>query len=217
MLMRYLREKESGNLASTVDGLERSIEKLEAADDVGTIQGIEGYGSALYYNAFKSLLRQDLGFRARVRRPPRDPVNSLLSFGYTLLVYDIQAAIRTVGLDPFLGFLHSTEYSKPSLALDVMEEFRPIIVDSIVLRIVNTRVLTNKDFELSTERTGMVRMKQEAVKTFLQHYEERVQTTVIHPVPNTKAAYRRCFELQARQIARIVTGQQETYKPFLVK
>jgi CRISPR-associated protein Cas1 len=217
MLMRYLREEQSGDLTSVVDAVRQSIEKLEVAADVGTVRGIEGYGGALYYNAFKSLLKQDLGFRARVRRPPRDPVNSLLSFGYTLLVYDIQAAIRTVGLDPFLGFLHSTEYSKPSLALDIMEEFRPIIVDSIVLRIANTRALTNEHFELSTERTGMVRMKQEAIKTFLEHYEGRVQTIVIHPVANNRVTYRRCFELQARQIARIVTGQQETYKPLLVK
>jgi CRISPR-associated protein Cas1 len=217
MLMRHLREDENGDLASTIDGLRQCIEKLEAAHDVSTIQGIEGYGSVLYYNAFRSLLKQDLGFKARVRRPPRDPVNSLLSFGYTLLVYDIQAAIRTVGLDPFLGFLHSIEYSKPSLALDIMEEFRPIIVDSVVLRIVNTRILTDKDFEPSPERTGMVRMKQEAIKTFIRRYEERVQTAVMHPVANTHVTYRRCFELQARQVARIVNKQQETYKPFLVK
>jgi CRISPR-associated protein Cas1 len=98
-----------------------------------------------------------------------------------------------------------------------MEEFRPIIIDSIVLRIVNTRALTQEDFEPSAEQEGLVHMKQQAIKLFLQQYEERVQATVIHPVANTRATYRRCFELQARQLARIVTGQQRTYQPFLVK
>lgn len=217
MLMRYLREEANTQLAGAVDSLRQAVLRLGAANDIGIIQGIEGYASALYYGAFRNLLKQDLGFKVRIRRPPRDPVNSLLSFGYTLLVYDIQAAIRTVGLDPFLGFLHTIEYSKPSLALDIMEEFRPIIIDSIVLRIVNTRALTQEDFEPSAEQEGLVRMKQQAIKLFLQQYEERVQATVIHPVANTRVTYRRCFELQARQLARIVTGQQQTYQPFLVK
>ena len=111
MLMRYAREREDPNITAAVDGMQQSLNRLENARDISSVQGIEGYGSSLYYNAFKGILKQDLGFRARVRRPPRDPVNSLLSFGYTLLVYDVQAAIRTVGLDPFLGFLHTTEYS----------------------------------------------------------------------------------------------------------
>jgi CRISPR-associated protein Cas1 len=144
-------------------------------------------------------------------------VNSLLSFGYTLLVYAAQAAVRTVGLDPFIGFLHTTEYSKPSLALDIMEEFRPLIVDSVVLRMVNNRIIQEGDFEQASDREGMVRIKPEGIKVFLQQYEERMQTVIINPVTNTRADYRRSLELQARQIARLVTGQQESYMPFLVK
>lgn len=179
--------------------------------------GLEGYSSALYYHSFRRLLKYDLGFVSRVKRPPRDPVNSLLSFGYTLLVYGVQAAVRTVGLDPFLGFLHSTEYSKPSLALDIMEEFRPIIVDSVVLRIVNMGVLTAGDFEKAEDPDGMVRLKPEAIKTFLQYYEERVQTEAVHPVMNITVSYRRCFELQARQLARVITGQEKEYQPLVTK
>jgi len=216
LLMRYLRGEKT-ELSSAVDNLKKAVVRLEKAEDIGTIQGIEGYASTLYYGAFRHLLKQELGFKSRVRRPPRDPVNSLLSFGYTLLVYGIQAAIRTVGLDPFLGFIHTIEYSKPSLALDIMEEFRPLIVDSIVLRVVNTYILTREDFELSSERQGMMRMKQEAMKKFLKEYEDRVQTMVTYPASNIKVTYRCCFELQARQVARIVTGRQQTYQPFLVK
>ncbi|MDM7999846.1 MAG: CRISPR-associated endonuclease Cas1 [Dehalococcoidia bacterium] len=217
MLMRYARERSDASLESAIAGLQSSIERLEKASDVPSVQGIEGYASTLYYGAFRTVLKQDLGFRGRVRRPPRDPVNSLLSFGYTLLVYGIQAAIRTVGLDPFLGFLHATEYSKPSLALDLMEEFRPIIVDSVVLRMINNNILTAEDFEPSTERQGMIRLKQEAIKAFLRYYEERVQTEVVHPDTDTRATYRRCFELQARQLARVITGKDPAYRPFLVK
>jgi len=217
MLMRYVRQGAGEDVREAVEGLGRSIDKLEQVSDISTLQGIEGYSSALYYSAFKGLLKYDLGFRARVRRPPRDPVNSLLSFGYTLLVYAAQAAVRTVGLDPFIGFLHTTEYSKPSLALDIIEEFRPIIVDSVVLRLVNSRIIKQDDFEEASDPEGMVRLKPEGIKAFLQHYEQRMQTTVINPVTNTRADYRRSLELQARQIAHIVTGQQQTYKPFLVK
>ena len=217
MLMRYASKTGDHLIISAVDALEEGLRRLNAAQDIPSVQGIEGYNGMIYYGAFKSLLKQDLGFQARVRRPPRDPVNSLLSFGYTLLVYGVQAAIRTVGLDPFLGFLHTIEYSKPSLALDMMEEFRPIIVDSVVLRVVNNNILTAKDFEKTEERGGMIRLTQEAIKSFLHHYEERVQTEVIHPNTNTRATYRRCFELQARQLARIITGKEKEYKPFLVK
>lgn len=217
MLMRYARETPSPVLSEAVEALGEGLRRLERAANVAAVQGIEGYHSMIYYGAFKSLLKYDLGFRARVRRPPRDPVNSLLSFGYTLLVYGVQAAIRMVGLDPFLGFLHSVEYSKPSLALDLMEEFRPIIVDSIVLRAINTRSLTEADFETSEERGGMVRLRSEAIRKFVAQYEERVQTEVIHPHTNTRASYRRCFELQARQLARVITGKEPAYRPFLVK
>ncbi len=217
MLMRYAREDQNPVLSEAIEHLSEGLRRLERAGNLSTVQGIEGYNSMIYYGAFKGLLKYDLGFRARIRRPPRDPVNSLLSFGYTLLVYGVQAAIRTVGLDPFLGFLHSTEYSKPSLALDLMEEFRPIIVDSIVLRAINTRSLTAEDFEASEERGGMVRLTQEAIRKFLALYEERVQTEVIHPHTNTRATYRRCFELQARQLVRVIMGKEAAYKPFLVK
>lgn len=113
--MRYRRDRDNSLLTNAINGLGECIKNLEEAEDIASLQGIEGYGSRLYYGAFKELLKQDLGFKARVKRPPTDPINSLLSFGYTLLVYNIQAAVSTVGLDPFLGFYHATEYSRPSI------------------------------------------------------------------------------------------------------
>lgn len=216
-LQRYQRKTDNIALAGAIDTLKEMLDRLDGVGDIGSLHGIEGYASSVYFAAFRGLLKQDLGFVNRVRRPPRDPVNSLLSFGYTLLVYDAQAAIRTVGLDPFLGFFHPTEYSKPSLALDLIEESRTVIVDSVVLRLINNDILSESDFGKETDRGGMVRLNQEALKTFIRYYEERVLTEVIHPVFNIKVNYRRCLELQARQIARVVTDKQKEYRTFLVK
>ncbi|MBI4333809.1 MAG: CRISPR-associated endonuclease Cas1 [Chloroflexi bacterium] len=216
LMMRYARETPAAPLSEAVGGLTRAVENLEKAENTGSLLGIEGYASVLYYNAFKTLLKQDLGFQARVRRPPRDPVNSLLSFSYTLLAYDVQAAVRIVGLDPFLGFLHSVEYSKPSLALDIMEEFRPVIADSIVLKTVSSNILTGTDFQ-KKEENGMVLLSPEAVKKFIHQYEERLLTNIAHPLTGHQVTYRRCLELQVRQLARVLTGSEGEYKPFLVR
>jgi CRISPR-associated protein Cas1 len=216
-LQRYHRKNPDPDLLQVINNLESTLNKIGRMSDLGSLYGLEGYAGSVYFNGFKSLLKQELGFVSRVKRPPRDPVNSLLSLGYTLLVYDAQAAIRIVGLDPFLGFLHSTEYSKPSLALDLIEEFRTIVVDSIVLRLINNNILKREDFSKETDSGGMVRLKQDALKGFIRQYEERVLAEVVHPVFGTRVNYRRCLELQARQVARVVSGKQEEYRPFLVK
>lgn len=216
-LQRYQRKALDDTLSGVIDDMENILHKLEGAVDIGSLLGLEGYASSLYFNALKFVLKQDLRFTGRKRRPPPDPVNSLLSFGYTLLVYDAQAAIRIVGLDPFLGFLHSTEYSKPSLALDLMEEFRTVVIDSIVLRLINNNIMSENDFSKDVDIRGMIRLKDESLKTFIRYYEERMADEVIHPVFNTRITYRRCLELQARQIARVVTEKQVKYYPFLVK
>ena len=217
LLLRYLRERDEPQLKLAANGIEDSLEKLDRAEDVGSVLGLEGHAGALYYRAFKTVLKQDMGFTARVRRPPTDPVNSLLSFGYTLMVYGMQAAVHTVGLDPFLGFLHAAKHSRPSLVLDLIEEFRPIIVDSVVLRTINTRAITEDDFKPPDESRKGVFLTQEGIKKFVHHYEERIQTKAVHPIDKVQVTYRRSFELQARHMARTIMGQEPRYQPFLVK
>ena len=148
IILRYRRKENNPVLEATLKTLEDSLRNIEVCDNNASLLGEEGAASAAYYRSFKNILNQELGFTARVRRPPTDPVNSLLSFGYTLLVYNIQAAVSIVGLDLYLGFLHATEQSRPNLALDLMEEFRPIIVDSMVLWLINTQVMTLADCEI---------------------------------------------------------------------
>lgn len=218
LLMRYQREKNLPALQRAIDACEGTLKQVEKAEDLGQLLGLEGSMGNAYFSAFKELLGQDLGFNARVRRPPTDPVNSLLSFGYTLLGYGMQSAVHIVGLDPFMGFLHAPERSRPNLALDLIEEFRAIIVDSIVLRAINTRAITQAHFRKGDADEPMaVLLTQAGMRAFIQMYEERVETRIMHPVTQQQVTYRRCFELQARQLARVVLGEAEAYRPFLVR
>ena len=180
-----------------------------------TILGMEGAGSAAYFRCFGKLLTdpRQWPFSGRVKRPPTDPVNSLLSFGYSLLANKVASAVQLVGFDHFVGYLHSSFYGRPSLALDIMEEFRPVIVDSVVLTLLNNRMLTPKDFVIEL---GAYRLKDEQRKVFFTKFEERLNEEVIHPLFGYKTTYRRCIELQGRLLAKCVTGEIEEYPPFLV-
>jgi len=188
----------------------------QAGTSWGTLQGLEGAGSAHYFGVFGLLLRAgaDLKFETRTRRPPRDPVNALLSYGYTLLLHQCSAALQTAGLDPYVGFLHSSQYSKPALSLDLMEEFRGPVVDSVVLTLVNNRILTAADFN---DELGGYRLKDAPRRTFLTKFEERLSTEIEHPTFGYKATYRRCIELQARLLAKTISGEIPAYPSFRIR
>jgi CRISPR-associated protein Cas1 len=190
--------------------------KPQAGTVWGTLQGLEGAGSAQYFGVFGRLLKGDpkLGFETRSRRPPRDPVNALLSYGYTLLLHQCCAGLQTVGLDTYVGYLHSSQYSKPSLGLDLMEEFRIPVVDSVVVTLINNRILTGNDF---VEEMGAFRLKDRPRRTFLEKFEERLNTEIVHPIFKYKATYRRCIELQARLLGKALTGEIASYPPFKVR
>lgn len=216
----------AGKLANQADFLRRrgiaeeplrALRELEAgarvAPDPGRLLGIEGQASAIYYGLYRQLFKQDLGFRGRTRRPPRDPVNSLLSLGYTLLGYAAQSAIYAVGLDPFIGFVHATHYSRPSLALDLIEEFR-VLVDGLVLRVVNLRRYQPADFRRSEADPQAVLLTDEARKRYLADFEGLMMRTVPYPGQERPVTVRRALELQARQLARLILGQQDGYRPL---
>src|SRR6266852_5037544 len=181
-----------------------------------TILGMEGAGSAAYFRCFGKLLtdQQQWPFPGRVKRPPTDPVNALLSFGYSLLASKVASAVQLVGFDHFVGYLHSSFYGRPALALDLMEEFRPIIVDSVVVDILNHRMLTPADFVVEL---GGYRLKQEKRTIFFTKFEERLNQEMQHPTFGYKTSYRRCLELQARLLAKVVTGEIDEYPPFHIR
>jgi CRISPR-associated protein Cas1 len=148
VLMRLNRQRENLDLDNEILSLRNLIPKIDEASSLDTLRGYEGKGSAIYFEGFsKGFLDENLEFPGRVRRPPTDPINALLSLGYTLLLNQVIAAASLVGFDPYFGSLHSLDYGRPSLALDLMEEWRPIIVDTLVLSVFNLKALTPSDFE----------------------------------------------------------------------
>lgn len=188
--------------------------KPQANSAWGRLLGLEGSGSASYFGVFGKLLKYELGFTRRVRRPPTDPVNAMLSFGYTLLTNQVASAINLVGLDPYVGFLHGSKYGKPALALDLVEEFRPIVVDSTVLTLVNTAAIKREDF---VDTLGAFQLTEAGRKTFLQKYEERLNTTIRHPTFDYQVTYRKAIEVQTRLFAKWLTGEVPEYVPFVVR
>lgn len=195
----------------------KSAEKgAQRAKRLEQVRAYEGTGSAAYFSAFGLMIKNpDFSFSTRTRRPPTDPVNAMLSFGYTLLANDMRTAVNVVGLDPYIGFLHAEEYGRPSLPLDLMEEFRPLIVDTMVLAILNQGLLKPDAFSEPTEEG--CRMTNEGRKLFLEQYEQRRATEFTHPTLKRTMTYQQSFEQQARQLAKTLQGEDEAYRPLTVQ
>lgn len=216
-LLRGQREVPEIDLKAAITRIEQTIAPIEQTEAIDSLRGLEGSGSAAYFGSFSQLIRsQDFHFEARRRRPPTDPVNALLSLGYALLRHDIQSAINLVGFDPYLGYLHVQRYGRPSLALDLMEEFRPLVVDAVVLSGLNRRVLNLNDF--TTEPLSeAVSLTSEGLQVFLRLYEQKKQAKFKHPVLQTQCTYQEAFEIQARLLAKYLMGETTQYPPLVLK
>ena len=216
-LMRYQREFDDLHLSKNIARIEQVIDAIKSTHNINSLRGLEGSGSAAYFGCFNQLIRNSqFSFTKRVRRPATDSVNSLLSFGYSLLRHDIQSAVNIVGFDPFLGYLHFDRYNRPSLALDLMEEFRPLVVDAVVLSILNKQLLTPADF-VTEPLSGAVSLTSEGRKIFLTNYERKKQSEFKHPVMGRKCTYREAFELQARLLSKYLMGTTDKYPPLFLK
>ncbi len=220
LLMRSLRgDGDRGSDEPAARDLAELIRRLDSAPTLETVLGLEGQGAALYFGEFGRFLRSQppgrgFEFTSRNRRPPRDPVNALLSFAYAMLTKDCFAAVSTVGFDPYKGFFHSNRHGKPSLALDLMEEFRPVIADSVVLTLINNEMLTPADFLVWREACQLTDTGR---RTFFAAYEQRKATVVTHPVYGYKMSYSRMLEVQARMLAAYVRGSVPAYTGFTVR
>lgn len=216
-LLRAQREQSVLELQPMIARLEQAIASIEKTNTVESLRGLEGAGSAAYFGCFDRLIRAEgFCFEARRRRPPTDPVNALLSFGYALLRHDVQSAVNVVGFDPYLGYLHVQRYGRPSLALDLMEEFRPLVVDAVVLSALNRRSLTPADFTVEP-LSGAVALSNEGRRTFLRLYEQKKQSRFKHPVMGRQCTYQEAFEWQARLLAKYLLGEIEQYPPLVLK
>jgi CRISPR-associated protein Cas1 len=201
----------------TLDRLRSLAEQAKGAQSVESLLGIEGLAARLYFAEFAKLLSPRSGstaafdFDGRNRRPPKDPVNALLSFAYSLLLRDVRVALIAAGFDPTVGFFHQPRPGRPGLALDLMEEFRPLLADSAVLTAVNTEVVGEGDF---VRAGGAVALTDKGRKAFTGAYERRIGQEVTHPIFGYRIDYRRILQVQARLLARAATGEIPRYPGF---
>jgi CRISPR-associated protein Cas1 len=212
LLRRNARDAERKALAQLAQWARRAATAAERE----VLLGIEGSAARVYFGAFVTMLKGPMAevpgiFEGRNRRPPKDPVNAMLSFAYAVLVKDVTLALQSVGFDPMLGFLHQVRYGKPALALDLMEEFRPLIADSVVLSCINTQAVTVDDF--ITGATGCA-LKERGRKALLEAYARRLDELVTHPVFGYRISYRQVLHVQARLLARYLQGEFATPPTF---
>ncbi|MBU1054141.1 MAG: type I-C CRISPR-associated endonuclease Cas1c [Proteobacteria bacterium] len=222
VLKRALRDHtekiDSDKIADTVKRLSYNLELLNRDQPLDVLRGLEGDAAHIYFGVFDHLIvsqKEAFYFHERNRRPPLDNVNCLLSFIYTLLAHDIRSALEAVGLDPAVGFLHRDRPGRPSLALDLMEEFRPVIADRLALSLINLRQVQDKGFKKTD--SGAVLMNDDTRKTLLVAYQERKQEEIYHPFIDEKVTIGLLFHIQALLLARYLRGDLDGYPPFIWK
>jgi len=219
----------------TILKLKRASEDALEAASAQELLGVEGAAASLYFQQFSGMIKTgddlalpaeqrgatdasqlafNFNFANRNRRPPTDPVNAMLSLAYSMLTKDCTLAALAVGFDPYIGFYHQPRFGRPALGLDLMEEFRPLVAESTVLSCINNRVVTEKDFV----RAGQaVNLSAPGRKRFFQMYEQRMSSLITHPLFDYKVSYRRALELQARLLAKALTGEIAEYVPLLTR
>ncbi len=204
-----------GGDGSALAMIRRALADVSTVGDLATLRGVEGSAAKVYFSVLRSALPDELTLEKRTRRPPKDPVNALLSFGYSLLTANLMAAAEIAGLDPYDGFFHADKYGRPALALDLVEEFRPIIVDSVVLSLINNRRIGRADFV--EDGAGGFYLTQRGLKRFLNAYTQRLYTEVFHPDAGRALSYLKVFEVQARRLRKVIEGELPEYRPFVVR
>lgn len=209
---------DSSNLTNAVNKLKILREKVLGCESLSELRGIEGNAASLYFSVFNSCILQNKNefiFKQRIRRPPTDRVNALLSFGYSLLASEVAAALEGVGLDSYVGFLHRDRPGRISLALDVMEELRPILVDRFVLKIINRKQIQPTDFIIKENNT--VLLNDETRRKFLQLWQEDKESEITHPFLKEKIKRGLLPHAQSLLLARYIRGDLDGYPPLLMK
>ncbi|MBD3174192.1 MAG: CRISPR-associated endonuclease Cas1 [Armatimonadia bacterium] len=189
--------------------------RAEEATETGALMGLEGRAAAIYFEHFAGMVKAELprafDMAGRNRRPPRDPINAMLSFGYAVLVRDVYAALVATGLDPMVGYLHAVRAGRPALALDIMEPYRPLIVDSVVVRALNTGEIRPEHFDIYPGQVSMTRTGRQA---FLRAYERRMDELIRHPDFDYSISYRRVLSVECRLLAKALSGEPIAYRPL---
>lgn len=209
LLLRHQPGQEDPVISGAAARISAELEALGQKTSLNALRGVEGTATAAYFRGYRRLFGEAWEFQKRSRRPPLDPVNAMLSFGYTLLTHAAEGAVISTGLDPYAGFLHEVVYNRPALALDIMEEFRPVI-DGIVLWCCRGGSITPVDFE-RPESSGMI-MSDTARRSFILAYEKRMDQAFTHPVRGEKLPLRQCIVEQARQLTNWLMKGEPKYQ-----
>lgn len=216
-----LRRNSRSDASDKVDSLGGLATKVRSAQGFDTLLGLEGAAARVYFSAFSGMLSSDTDLptdqfdvNGRSRRPPPDPVNALLSFGYSLLVKDLTVTALAVGFDPYFGLYHRPRFGRPALALDLAEEFRPLVAESMVLQVVNNGEVTERDF---VTRAGGCQLDKAGRRAVLRAYERRMSHEIKHPLFGYRISYRRAIEVQCRLLAAHLVGELDEYTPFMTR
>ncbi len=209
-----LRRNSQSTPDEKIKQLEEMAERATTTKQYDTLLGIEGIAARTYFSEFSNMIKSesiDFDFTGRNRRPPKDPVNAILSFLYSMLARQATTILHTVGLDEHLGFLHMPKYGKPALALDLIEEFRPIIADSVCITMINNGEIKGSDFTCTPFGTNL---SDSARRTVITAYERRMDSAIMHPLLGYTASYRRIMQTQARLLCRHILGEIPSYPAF---
>jgi len=221
LLQRHIRnhnDNGDGLIADAISKLSRCINLVKTAESLDVLRGYEGDSASIYFGCFNFLItsqKEDFIMNGRTKRPPLDFVNALLSFIYMLLVNDLRSAMETTGLDPQVGFLHRLRPGRPSLALDLMEEFRAYIADRVALNLINLKQINKHDFEI--RETGEIRISDKGRKEVLVAYQKKKDEIIEHPFLGEKTTVGLLPHIQAMLLARYIRGDINEYPPFYIK
>lgn len=201
-------------LRGTLERLDQLLAHLYIRTKVTTILGIEGQATAVYFRAFGKMCRKDLQFSQRTRRPPKDEVNALLSFGYALITNEMLSILCAIGFDSYIGYLHGMNYGRPSLALDMVEEFRQPMIDRFTLNLINNRIFTAEDFEKKEEKG--IYLKDDSRRRYFIEYKKMMITSFKDSQSGKRVTYRSLFKIQAHKLANTIQTKHP-YQPFLMR
>lgn len=209
-----LRRNDSDIASKILSKMSELANKVEKAEDKQELLGLEGAAAQTYFSRFSNMFKDGFDFNKRDKRPPRDPINAILSYLYGMLTKEYFVTLMSVGFDPYLGFYHSPKYGRPALALDMIEEFRPLIAESVAITLFNNDELKDKDF---VETSEGVNLKPKSKKKVIRGYERRIKDEITHPIFEYKVSYRRILEIQSRLLGRWLLGEIKEYPPFCTR